>query len=82
MSITQDQHMKIVRDAILKSVKQEIEKTIDAEIKETVERINTRIRNTTDILALRILEYYNIYRDGHDVVIRVTKEPTDQKTKT
>jgi hypothetical protein len=73
MAITSDEHLELIRQAIRTELKARVDAAIEEEIKATAERINKRIRASADIIALNILEYYNMRRDGQDIVIRVSK---------
>ena len=73
MTITSDQHLDMIHKAIQAELKTRVNAAIEEEIKATAERINQRIRNSADVIALKVLSYYNMRRDGEDVLIRVSK---------
>jgi hypothetical protein len=54
----------------------EVERIIQDEIKKTVERVNEQLRNSADIIALKMFQYYDIEKMNNGLVITVRKEPT------
>lgn len=79
MSITSDEHLELIRQAIRAELKMRVDEAIAEEIQATTERINNRIKGSADVIALNILEYYNMRRDGQDILIRVSKPEKEGK---
>jgi hypothetical protein len=54
----------------------EVERIIQDEISKTVERVNERLQNSADIIALKMFQYYDMEKRNNGLVITVRKEPT------
>lgn len=61
--------------ALREAVSSRIHEIISEETGSTVARIEQRVRDEADALALRLLSYYDVYRDQRGIVITVRKEP-------
>jgi 23S rRNA G2445 N2-methylase RlmL len=65
---------KALENAVSNAIKAEIQKAVEQEVEQAVKNVTRRVRESVDVIVLRVMSSYSCERFGNDLMIRVRKE--------